>query len=47
MRNPRKNRSKTVTTGEFYRPGDAQLRIQRPWENRSFDAALASMSQFR
>jgi hypothetical protein len=33
--------------GEFARAEEARLRMQRPWENRSFDAALTSMSQFR
>ena len=48
MRNSRKTaRQATITPeGDQARPGKT-LRQRRPWENRSMDAALSALSQFR
>ena len=47
VRISRKNLSKSGTPGMAAGSEVKPLRQQRPWESRSVDAALASLSQFR
>jgi hypothetical protein len=47
VKNRRKNLSQAPKTGEFPQADDMPRRQQRPWETRSFDAAMTSMTQFR
>ncbi|WP_175318074.1 hypothetical protein [Pseudarthrobacter sp. C4D7] len=47
MKNPRKDRSRIQNPGGAERPTATQLHVPRPWEGRSFDAALSSMLHIR